>query len=245
MLVLIIGENGSGKTLIMVLLALSVLDKNILANFFIKHPNYQKLHLHDFLNIKEGTDVFIDEAYNWLEKRRSSKGTNIYISQIKEQKRKTNSTWYVSEQRERLIDFRFEEHANIVIECKTRYPIGYSSTEDFHYKISYEDLSYPVYKTLSYKDAFPYFSMFDTKEIIEPENKQKLEFVMIKDNPDLLFPKVISLGKMMEKTYKPVKKKDVSHPIIKWECLKNKIILDYEPYLYIYFQDKIKNNRSE
>ena len=244
MLVLIIGENGSGKTFIMVLFALSVLHKNILANFEIKHPHYKRLYLHDFLNIKDDTDVFIDEAYTWLEKRRALRLMNVYISHIKEQKRKTNSVWYVSEQREKLIDFRFEEFANVIIQCKTRYPIGHS-TDDFHYKIWFEDLDYPVYKMISYEDASKYFTMFDTNEIIEPDNKQKLEFVMIKDNPDLLFPKVIELAKILEKTYKPTTNKEITHSIIKWECLKNKIILEYEEYLYLYFKKKIEKLKNE
>ena len=242
MLVLIIGENGSGKSFFLTLMALSVLDKNILANFTIKHPNFQYLQFDDFLNIDDNTDVFIDEAYTWLENRRSNKASNVYISEIKEQKRKTNSTWYVSEQRPHLLDKRFEQFPNVLVECKTRYPIG-KSKDDFLYKLTFEENPIPIYKRFPYKEAKLYFQYFDTKEKVEPENKQLLEFYMIKDNPDKLFKKVLSLAKVIEnnglESYK------FTHPTMKWKLLEKGIILNYEPYLYLYFKNKYDKLKKE
>ncbi|MFX0069870.1 MAG: hypothetical protein ACFFAO_02160 [Candidatus Hermodarchaeota archaeon] len=246
MLVLIIGENGSGKTLIMVLFALSNLSRNILANFTIKHPHWNYLEIDDFLNIQNNTDVYIDEAYTWLEKRRSLKYTNLFISQTKEQKRKDKSTWYISQQRPNLIDKRFEEFCNVKIECKTRYPIG-NSYDDFIYKFTYEDLYYPIYKRLSYEDAMFYFKYFDTYEKVPPENKQKMEFEFIKNNPDKLFKKVISIAKQLEKTdiVKNIKlAKEITHDTMNYILMDNRILKDYEPYLYTYFKYKLKNNGS-
>jgi len=246
MLVLIIGENGSGKTFFMVIMALSVVDKNILANFKIKHPHFRFLEFDDFLNIKDNTDVFIDEAYTWLENRRSNKASNVYISEMKEQKRKTRSTWYVSEQRPNLLDKRFEQFSNVIVECKTRYPIG-NSKDDFIYKISFDNLKYPIYKRFPYEQAKQYFHYFDTEEKVPPENKQLLEYNIIKNNPDKLFSKVINLAKIIEKQQNG-KTKAFTHPELKWICLQNKIILQYEPYLYLYFHDKIeklKNNEKK
>jgi len=247
MLVLIIGENGSGKTFIMTIFALSVLWKNILANYTINHPHFRFLELDDFLHIDDNTDVFIDEAYTWLENRRSSKATNVFITEIKEQKRKTHSTWYVSEQREKMIDLRFERFYNVLIECKTRYPIG-NSTQDFLYKITYEDRKYPVYKRFKYESAKKYFNYFDTYEKVPPQNKQLLEYHMIKENPDKLFNKVIEIAKIIEKSFNGNFPHRITHPQMKWICLQNKIILQYEEYLYLYFQNKIeklKNNEKK
>lgn len=241
MLVLIIGENGSGKSFFMVLMALSELKKNILSNFWIKHPHFRYLEFEDFFNIDDDTDVFIDEAYTWLENRRSNKDTNVYISHMKEQKRKTLSTWYVSEQRWNLIDKRFELNPNLIVECKTRYPINYS-TEDFHYKLTYEDLPYPIYKTITYEDAYPFFQYFNTKEKVEPENKQKLEFNIIQHKPKKLMNKVLELVKIIEKDDSILK---YTHDSLRWACLKNNIITDYEPFLYLYFQNKIKLEKSK
>lgn len=246
MLVLIIGENGSGKTLIMVLIALSDLSRIPLANFTIEHPKWKYLEIDDFLHIKENNDVYIDEAYTWLEKRRSLKYTNLFISDTKEQKRKDKSTWYISEQRENLIDSRFEFNWNIKIECKTRHPIG-NSKEDFVWKITYEDFPYPIYKTLSYEEAKPYFKYFNTYEKVPPENKQKIEFEFIKHNPDKLFKKVISIAKQLEKTdlIKNIKfAKEITHDFIFYILMKNGILKDYETYVYTYFKQKFKFNRE-
>ena len=239
MLVLIIGENGSGKTFIMTVFALSQLKKIPLANFWIKHPLYQLLEFDDFLNIPNNTDVYIDEAYTWLENRRSSKASNVYISEIKEQKRKTNSTWYVSEQRINMIDKRFENHYNVLIECKPRFPIG-TSRDDFIYKITYE---YPFqirYMKFTYNDAIKYFSYFDTNQKVEPENRQKIEYNIIRQNPDKIMEKLLQLVKIIEKEDSIVK---YTHPSLKWACLRNNIILEYEPFLYLYFQNKIKKQK--
>lgn len=237
MLILIIGENGSGKTLFMVLMALSELHKKILANFYIKHPKFKYLEFDDFLNIDDFTNVYIDEAYTWLENRRSMKASNVYISNIKEQKRKTKSTWYVSEQRPEMIDKRFENFANVLVQCKTRYPIG-NSKDDFNYKIIYEHPYQVIYKTLLYRDAKEYFDYFNTYEKVEPENKQKIEFEIIKQKPNKLMKKVMELVKIIEKdgSIKP----PFTHNLLKWACMKNDIILDYEPFLYLYFDEKIK-----
>lgn len=241
MLVLIIGENGSGKTFFMVICALSVLSKNIYANFRIEHPNYHYLEIDDFLKIPPNTDVFIDEAYTWLESRRSSKYTNVYISEIKEQKRKTDSTWYITEQRERMIDKRFENYWNVLIECKPRFPIGHS-TEDFHYKITFDYPREVVYKSYPYIDAIKYFNYFNTNEKVEPENRQKLEYEMIKSKPKKLIKKVNELAKIIEKN-NPMD--NYTHPFLKWACLENHIITDYEPWLYLYFKKKTEIKKTK
>lgn len=242
MLVLIIGENGSGKNFIMTIFALSELDKNALSNFWINHPKYMILEIDDFLNIPINTNVFIDEAYTWLENRRSSKFSNVFISEIKEQKRKTNSVWYISEAREKMIDKRFEDYWNVLIECKTRLPIGHS-TDDFHYKITFDYPRQVVYKTFLYEDAKQYFSYFNTYQKVEPENKQKIEYEMIKTKPEKLIKKVHELAKIIE-TNNPMD--NYTHPFLKWACLKNNIIPDYEQWLYIYFKQKseLKKNKG-
>lgn len=241
MLVLIIGENGSGKTFFMTICALSQPDKNILANFTIKHPKFKLLEFDNFLNIETNTDVFIDEAYTWLENRRSSKATNVYISEIKEQKRKSDSTWYVSEQRPNMIDKRFENYPNVLVECKPRFPIGHS-LDDFVYKITYESPQQVVYKRFPYVEARNYFKFFNTNQKVEPENKQKIEFEIIKQNPDKLMSKVLELVNIIEKDGSIT---EYTHPSLKWCCLKNNIILDYEPFLYLYFKNKIKIEKSK
>lgn len=237
MLILIYGEVGSGKSFFMVICVLSDLDTNILANFHINHPKFQLLEFDDFLNIDDKTDVLIDEAYTWLENRRSSKATNVYISHIKEQRRKVDSTWYVSAQHPRMLDRRFEDYPNVIVECKTRYPIG-NSTDDFVYKITYENPYQVVYKRFKYENAEKYFEYYNTREIVKPENWQKIEFDTIKQNPVKLVKKVEELVKVIKNDNDII---EYTHPSLKFGCLKNNIILDYEPFVYLFLNKKSKN----
>ena len=240
MLILIIGEVGSGKSLIMVIFALSDLTVNVLANFHIKHPNFNLLEFVDFLKINANTDVYIDEAYTWLESRRSTKASNVYISHIKEQRRKTDSTWYVSTQHPEMLDRRFKEFPNALIECKTRYPIG-NSKDDFVYKITYNNPYQIVYKRLKYNDAKKYFKYFNTNEITEPENRQKIEYEIIKSNPKQLMQKVIELTEII-KNDEDIK--EYTHSALKLGCLKNNIISEYEQWIYLVIHNKVKNNKN-
>lgn len=242
MLVLIIGENGSGKNLLMVLCMLDLIDKPFKANFHVKHPKFSYLEFDDFLHIDDNTDVYIDEAYTWLESRRSNKASNVYISHMKEQKRKTNSTWYISEARPNLIDKRFEDYANKVIECKSRYPIG-NSIDDFVYKIVDNEPFRIFYKRIKYEDAKKYFEYFDTNEKVHIENKQKVEFEIIKQNPKKLLKKVEEIAEIVEKDETFVK---LTHPALKFVLMKNNILKDYEEFVYYYLKYKEeKNNVSK
>lgn len=239
MLILIIGEIGSGKTLFMVICALST-DKNIFANFHITHPKFKYLEFDNFLNIPNDTDVFIDEAYKWLENRRSSKASNVIISEIKEQRRKTNSAWYVSTQHPNMIDKRFEHYPNILVECKSRFPIN--SNKDFVYKITYSEPYQVIYKRLSYQDAKKYFKYFDTNEIVAPENKQKIEYSIISQNPDKFFEKVVELSEIIENDLEIY---DYTHISLKTACLKHGIIKEYEPYIHAFLNNKIKLKKAK
>jgi len=239
-LVLIIGEIGSGKTLFMVLMALST-DKNILANFHIKHDNFKYLEFDDFLNIPNDADIFIDEAYKWLENRRSSKASNVVISEIKEQRRKTNSTWYVSTQHPNMIDKRFEQYPNVIVQCKSRFPIN--SKKDFVYKISYDSpFFHTIYRRLYYRDAVKYFDYFDTNEIVAPENKQKIEYDILSKNPEKFFDKVVELSEIIEEDLDIF---DYTHTSLKAGCLKHHIHMQYEPYIHSFLNNKIKLKKSK
>ena len=68
----IIGKLGSGKTFLAVYLA-TKLKRPIISNFKLHIPNYEPLELFDLIELKPHTNVFIDEAYAWLDCRTSGK----------------------------------------------------------------------------------------------------------------------------------------------------------------------------
>lgn len=241
MLVLIKGENGSGKTFLMTIFALALKEKNVWANYWVKHPNYKFLEIDDLLHIPNNTDIFIDEAYNWLENRRSGSNLNVFISEIKEQKRKSDSTWYLSEARPKLLDKRFEQFPNVIVQCKTRYPIGHS-TEDFVYKFTYDEPYAVVYKTYPYQIAEKYFGFFNTKERTKMHNQDKFEFKLIEQNPPKLMSKIQELAKLLLEKDNNIK---YTHDKLKMVCLENGIIKDYEPYLYLYFKRLVEIEKEK
>lgn len=240
MLIFVIGMVGSGKTLFLVIHALSTWWKKIYANFHIKHPKFHFLEIDDFLDLPDNTDVFLDEAYRLLESRRSMDSVNIVISQIKEQRRKTNSYWYLTAQRKDLLDTRFRTNSNLLVECKTRLPIG-KSVDDFVYKITDNDLNRVFYQYYSYQDAEPLFSYFNTNEKVPVTNFGKVEYELIKDNPQKIVPKAIEIWNIIKNDIN-----EITHHTIKFALFQNKIYHKWEKWVYIYAKKQVEvNNDNE
>lgn len=227
MLILIIGSVGSGKTLFMVMMAHQNYKRKVYANFYINHPKWKRLYTVDILSVPDDTDVYLDEAYTKLEKRRSMNSTNVIYSHILNQRRKTNSIWYLSEQTDKLIDLRFEKYANIIVKCFPRY----SKYDDFIYEYNFDYTDEKLIEIYSYDEMKVYFNLFNTNEIVEPEMKDKIEYDLMKDIPELLPIKV-------KEIYNRIKK-DIttgSKPDIKMCLISNKIYYKWTDYVHIYHQ---------
>ena len=68
MKIAVIGNIGSGKTLLLVVIAKHS-KRRIFSNFQLDLPLYNELEIIDLLNLENDIIVFIDEAYTWLESR--------------------------------------------------------------------------------------------------------------------------------------------------------------------------------
>ena len=193
--------------------------------------NYIPLEINDLIKMKfDKGNIFIDEAYTWLESRTSSSTLNRYLSYIIFQSRKRTIDIYTTSQMFSSVDIRFREQSNIIIKCKR-------IKKGFHYWI-YQVGKHNI-KTfiLPYENAKKYFDIYDTYEIIEPNQKQELEFKLIEKNPKHLFERVKKISEIIRDKVDNLK---ITHDSIKAYLLMNGFNTSYEKYVYLYLKEGLK-----
>lgn len=229
MLISIIGQVGMGKTLLLAILG-SKSKREIYSNFRLSLPLYKPLQIIDLLELKDNINVFIDEAYTWLESRTSSSTLNRYLSYIIFQSRKRTIDIYTTSQMFSSVDIRFREQSNIIIKCKR-------TKKGFHYWI-YQVGNHNIRTfILPYENAKKYFNIYDTYEIIEPNQKQELEFKLIEKNPKHLLEKVKEVSEIIRNRVDNLK---ITHDSIKAYLLMNGFNTSYEKYVYLYLKEELK-----
>lgn len=226
MLISIIGAIGSGKTLMCVILAFYS-KKQIYSNFQIDSKRYNELEVIDLLNLRRNIMVIIDEAYTWLESRTSLSTLNRYLSYIIFQSRKRTIDIYITSQMFSSVDIRFREQSNLLIECKR-------IDDDFHYTFKYLAEKKISTFVLPLSKAKRFFSLYDTLEIVEPNQKQQLEFKILQQYPSHLLTKVKEISEYI----KP-KLKKITHDSIKTLLLMNGYNIQYEKFVYLYLKEGI------
>jgi adenylate kinase family enzyme len=176
MLVLLVGDVGSGKTLFATRIALRV-KKPVYANYTIKIPNHVDLTPEILNVINEPSLVILDEAYAWLESRMSGKPINLYMSYILFQSRKLGLDFMLTQQLAGTIDLRFREMANWVIECEYVPEVGFRYT---FYKVNTLREMKPFVMLLPLKEAEKVYPYYDSWQRINPIDSDLL--VKVSDN---------------------------------------------------------------
>jgi len=188
MIHIIIGNQGSGKTLLMCRLALEAYKKKktIYSNINFKFP-YKKINYNDIIQCNySNAAVFIDELHLLLPNRRSMSKINIeitnsFISQV----RKQNLELYGSSQRFLKNDIKVRDETDYLYECK-KYIFQNGVFQNTH---TNENLSVKTPIVISAKITEistmeshnisfvgnPYFKWYDTKEIIKIEGIEENE----------------------------------------------------------------------
>lgn len=223
MLISIIGEIGSGKTLLLTIIG-SKSNREIYSNYVLNLPLYKELRIINLLSLKDNIEVFIDEAYTWLESRTSSNTLNRYLSYIVFQSRKRTINIYTTSQMFSSVDVRFREQSNIIVKCKR-------INDDFEY-VFYKNNKRVKKYFLSLKKAEKYFKLYDTKEIVEPNQKQYLEFKLLEQYPKQMIKKISEIAEII----KP-KLNKITHDSIKASLMFNGYITLYEKYIYLYLKE--------
>lgn len=198
MLTLVLGDRGSGKTLWLTMMALKS-NREIWSNYEIYIERFKKLREIDIMDLPPNIEVMIDEAYTWLESRLSMRGLNRYMSYIIYQLRKSNRGIFLSAQDTITLDVRARNQIDYLVYCQ-RKPNENKDWRywDFKYEIACKRTNRIRVLILKYEKAIPYFEYFDTYEIVEPLDKQILEYQIIKDNPEMLKEKVDAIVNEIE-----------------------------------------------
>ena len=232
MLVFLLGNNGSGKSYLLVYFAIKF-NNNIYSNFKIKIDNYIPLTINDLLNLDklDKGNIFLDEAYTWLESRTSGNALNLLTSYLIYQKRKRHLDIYLTAQMFSSIDKRARYLANIIIECLPRVNL---KKDDFNYIYKDIDTNIEISFMIPYKIAKKYFKYYNTYEIIEPQKKSRLEFNILKDNPKAMLKKIKEISKTIKS-----KLKIITHDSIKTALILSGYEIGYEKYLYSYMKGLI------
>lgn len=226
MLVSIIGSRGSGKTLLLTLIA-SKSKREVYSNFKVKLKNYKPLKVIDLLELKNDVDVLIDEGYTWLESRTSSSTLNRYLSYIVLQSRKRTIDIYITAQMFSSIDIRFRVQSDVIVKCER------NKTDGINDGFCYEFLEIESDKIrkffLTEEKAKEYYGIFDTYEIVEPHTKEMLEFKLLESNPKALDKKIRQIAKKVRKIIKG----DITHDKVRRALRKAGYNAGYEKDIYI------------
>lgn len=235
----VIGNLGTGKTLFLVILG-KALIRTIYSNFRLHLPNYKKLELIDFTDLETNVNVFIDEAYAWIDSRTSGSAVNRYCSYVILQSRKTFTDVFLTAQLFGTLDVRFRLQSNVIVYCQKYGQKKFNNLivpEKFIYKIYNRETRLIQTFELEFEKAIPYFKLYDTLEIIDSNEKESLEYYLIKDNKKRLKNKVFEYVKALNFTDTKVKK--LTHSSLKFALLINEIPLVYESYIYDFLKGKI------
>jgi hypothetical protein len=166
MLIQLLGDVGSGKTLFATYMAMKE-TRPVYSNYEIRIPNYRHLTPEILVQIDEPALVVVDEAYRWLESRTSGRHLNRYMSYNLFQQRKKGLDYVLTDQLEGTIDSRFRLMTNYKIYCQQIADVGFHYTI---YKTSAFKRYAPVSMVLPYKYAemiYPFFDSWEPQPIDE------------------------------------------------------------------------------
>lgn len=182
MIEIILGNQGSGKTLFMVERAYHYykMGKTIYSNVKLKFP-FKPLNYNDIINCKLHNGVVVlDEGHLLLSNRRSMSHHSIKITDsFLGQCRKQNLILLISTQRIRKLDVKIREECDVIYECEK-----YAFEDDKFVLIEHNqnlDKKIPVVIKVNITKTFngergvyhflgnKFFDMYDTFEIIKIE----------------------------------------------------------------------------
>lgn len=204
----IVGDRGSGKTLIATALAVDDDDERpIYANYKINSPRWTRLEPSMLLDLRDCV-VVMDEAYLWLDCRTRGK-LQEYMSYVLFQSRKDGIDFITTSQLFGSLDLRFRELAEVIVMAEHK-------KDGFHYVVMRQSNTNPQVRKLFLPNvtAARVFPLYDTNEKL-PINPD-LVGAAVQDKAVLL-PEVDRLVKILE-AENDLRK--LSKPAVKNWCLR-------------------------
>lgn len=235
-LILILGDRGSGKTLLLTRFVL----KNIYpfySNYKVYaddnktkfHPLYNELHPEELLHLDmKPKKIAITEAYEYFESRLGMGSFQRYMSYIVFQSRKRGMDFIIDTQLDDTIDHRFTRLCDFII-------IAEADIDGFHYycsnKKNIEEFS------ISFKQAEKFWDRYDSWEVVmTPQIEELGKQIEITNKPKLKE----KLNELAEKFYKrygdDLKKNKITHSMVEYFLLDLEESDVYEPFLYAKLQ---------
>ena len=183
MIHLILGRQGSGKTLFLIKKAYEYYEqgKTIYSNVHLKFP-YKKLDYNDIINCKlENGVVILDEIHLLLPARNSNRVINREIcDNFLSMVRKKGLIIFGTTQTERKVDIRFREEKDFLYYCDKFAYVSNQWVQIMHnqnlnkkikimIKLQVQEM-YSMNITEIFFVGNKYFSMYDTTQIIKIKN---------------------------------------------------------------------------
>ena len=197
MITLVIGRQGSGKTLLLVRQAIANYDKGktIYSNIHLKTIPYKKIKAQDIIDCNyKNAVVILDEIHLLLSNRDSMKKmnksiTNGFLSMV----RKMDLIVLGSTQTIRKVDIKFLDETELLVKCKKQVYVeqlingkktggfidtiaskGFNKSVPIRIILEIVDIAsleegYPYQKSVIYQYFLgnPLFDLFDTKEVVK------------------------------------------------------------------------------
>lgn len=231
----IVGDRGTGKTLLSTILMCKE-GKKIYANYQVKNPLWTKLEpwmLGESFN--EPTSNGIDEASIWLESRTPGKKLDRYLSYILFQSRKEDRDFYLTMQLFGTIDLRFRELADYIILAERENDNKKDGA--FIYTILRRSNTNPQIKKLrlSYEKAQKWFPLFDTNEKIPYD--PSLRTAVMTDKRQLL-PEV---DEIIEQYFDDIHAGTVNKALVADRCLELGYDKEFQDLIY----NRIKSKKQK
>lgn len=161
MLTVIVGNCGSGKTLLMSILAyINHFSTKIVSNYALNF-DYEELDFSKLIKSEyEDRMILIDEAYVYLESRSSSSMMNKYLSYVLFQSRKKTINMFITVQLLSTLDLRYRSMIDMII---------FASNEQSFFSYLCFDVFSGKHKriNLSLEKALPFFNVYNTNEVIQ------------------------------------------------------------------------------
>lgn len=202
----------------------------VYSNFILNIPNYRPLDVIDFIDLPNNIDVFIDEAYTWLESRTSGFFLNRFLSYILWQSRKRTIDIYLSAQRFRSLDLRFRDEADVIIKCQPRANLD---SDDFVYNFLWVADNRRAKFRIKYEDAKKYFVNYDTFEIVEPYTKEEFLNKLLEKFPEKRWKKAVKIAKELKEENDG---KEFTHDVVYALMSKHGYSADLKPLVYVYLK---------
>ncbi len=238
-LILILGNRGTGKTLLLTRFMLK--NKNPFYTNFkiwkdkdnnILHPLYNELHPEELLYLDtQPKKIGITEAYEYFESRLGMGAFQRYMSYVTFQSRKRGMDFIIDTQLDDTIDHRFLKLCDYII-------VAEAEQYGFHYYCSNRRTIQEF--DIPFKQAEKIWNLYDSWEIITTPQVEYLGKQIEIQNRPKLKQKLHELEQRFYEEYGEIEKRKITHAVVENFLLDIDESEVYSDYLYARLQKPTK-----